>query len=64
MPTVHIEMFSGRDVETKRKMAAAVTEAITSTCNVKPEAVTVIINDMEPENYANAGVLRIDTLNK
>lgn len=60
MPIVHIEMFAGRDIETKRKMVAAVTEAITSTCNVNPESVTIVISDMQPENYAKAGVLKAD----
>jgi 4-oxalocrotonate tautomerase len=64
MPTVNISLFSGRDVDTKRKLVAAVTDAVVETCGVPPEAVTVILTDMEPENYAKAGVLRYDQLKK
>ena len=64
MPTVHIEMFAGRDLETKRKICAAVTEAITSTCGVPVESVAVVLSELQPENYSKAGVMRIDSMKK
>ncbi len=60
MPTVQIELLTGRTVEQKREMAAKVTEAIVTSLNCPKEAVSIIIRDMPLENYANAGVLRID----
>lgn len=64
MPTVTISMFSGRDIDTKRKLISAVTDAVVNSCGVSPEVVTVVLSEMEPENYGKAGVMRYDQLNK
>lgn len=60
MPIVQIDILAGRTVEQKREMARRVTEAITDTLKCPAEAVKIIIRDMAQENYASAGVLRID----
>ncbi len=41
-------------------MAQKVTQAITESLNVPPEAVSIIIREMEHDHYATAGVLRSD----
>lgn len=60
MPTVQIEMLPGRTLEQKRKLVEKVTQAISESINCPREAVTIIIREMSPENYAQGGVLRID----
>lgn len=57
MPVVQIEMMTGRTVQQKREMVQRVTEALVETVGCSKEAVTVIIREMEKENYAHAGEL-------
>ncbi len=60
MPIVQIEILEGRTIEQKRAMVKEVTDAICRSLNAKPEAVRIIIRDMKFEDYASAGVLRLD----
>ena len=60
MPTVNIQLFEGRSVDEKRKLAEKVTGAVTEALNVSPEVVRIMIFDMPRENMAVAGVLNID----
>lgn len=60
MPIVQIDLLAGRTVEQKRELARRVTEVITETAKCQADAVKIIIRDMPQENYASAGVLRID----
>ncbi|MGI6632572.1 MAG: 2-hydroxymuconate tautomerase [Bacillota bacterium] len=60
VPIVQMEILKGRTVEQKRAMVKEVTDAICRTLNAPPEAVSIIIRDMEFDNYAKAGVLRSD----
>jgi len=53
-----------RPVAAKRKLARAVTDAIVSSLGVAPESVSIVIHDMEPENYAVAGSLHGDVVKK
>ena len=41
-------------------MAQNVTKAIVDSLSVPPEAVSIIIREMEHDHYATAGVLRSD----
>ncbi|MBP8718017.1 MAG: 4-oxalocrotonate tautomerase [Candidatus Atribacteria bacterium] len=61
MPILQIEILKGRTIEQKRKMVKKVTEAITETLNCPEEAVSIIIREMEWENYARAGILKADS---
>lgn len=60
MPIVTIKIAKGRSVDRKRKLAKAVTEALVSTIDVRPEWVTVVIEEFDRENYATAGELHSD----
>ncbi|MGE5559625.1 MAG: 4-oxalocrotonate tautomerase [Chloroflexota bacterium] len=60
MPIIQIEVLKGRSVEQKRELARRVTEVVTETMKCPADAVKIIIRDMEFENYASAGVLRVD----
>ncbi len=60
MPTITVELFRGRTLETKRELASKITQVITETCNCSPEAVTVKFVEGEKENLAKGGVLYCD----
>lgn len=55
MPIVQIDMMKGRTVEQKKELVKKVTEVIAETANCPKEAVSIIIRDMEAENYGQAG---------
>lgn len=57
MPFIHVNMFEGRSVDQKRKMVAAMTEAVVKSLEIKPEAVHIIIHELPRQNFSTAGVL-------
>ncbi|MBM4330224.1 MAG: 4-oxalocrotonate tautomerase [Deltaproteobacteria bacterium] len=57
MPIIHVHMLEGRTLDLKRSLVESMTEAVTKSLNVKPEAVRIILHDMAKNNYAIAGVL-------
>lgn len=60
MPILQVEILKGRTVEQKREMVKKVTEAVSETLNCPIEAVSIIIREMDTENFAKAGKLRVD----
>ena len=62
MPIVSVDIARGRTIDQKRALVEAVTQAVVSTLDVKPEWVTVLINEHERENWATGGVLHSDKL--
>ena len=60
MPVVNVKIVQGRTVEQKRNLVAAVTDAVAKTIDVRPEAVWVLIEEYERENWATGGELRSD----
>lgn len=60
MPILQVEILKGRSVEQKREMVKKVTEAVCETLICPPDAVKIIIREMDTENYAHAGVLHCD----
>jgi 4-oxalocrotonate tautomerase len=52
MPHVIVKMYAGRSEQQKKRVADAVTKAITSTLNYGDEAVSVAIEDVAPERWA------------
>jgi len=60
MPIVQVEIIKGRTVEQKREMVKGVTDVICKTLSCPPEAVSIIIREMDSENYSVAGKLHSD----
>jgi 4-oxalocrotonate tautomerase len=60
MPIVRVEMFTGRTREQKRALARELTDAFVRVCGGKPEAVTVLFQDVPKEDWAVAGALMAD----
>ncbi len=60
MPTIRIEMFTGRTPQQKRDLARALTEAATSVLGVDPMKVKVRIDEVERYHQAIGGELQGD----
>jgi 4-oxalocrotonate tautomerase len=61
MPVVILKMKKGWSVEQKRTIVKEFTKTLVSTLKIEPELVTVMIDELEPENIGKAGKLRSDT---
>ncbi len=59
MPIVTIEQ-SPRELEPKRRLVAAITEAFVDAYGVSPEHVQVFIHEVDHENWAKGGKLAVD----
>jgi|JI10StandDraft_1071094.scaffolds.fasta_scaffold856054_2 4-oxalocrotonate tautomerase len=57
MPIVTIKMLAGRSEEVKQKLVERITEVLVETVSTVPENVSIVIEDMERQNFAKAGVL-------
>lgn len=60
MPVVTVQMWKGRTVDQKRRLASALTEAMVEHAGARPDALHVIIQEYEPEDWARGGVLAMD----
>jgi 4-oxalocrotonate tautomerase len=60
MPVIHVHMFEGRTLDQKRKLVAAMTEAVVKSLDSKPETVQILIHENPKTNVAAAGVLHSD----
>ena len=57
MPIIRVEMFSGRTPEQKKAMVKELTDAFVRTAGGKPEAVHVVVSDVDKDHWAVAGEL-------
>jgi 4-oxalocrotonate tautomerase len=60
MPIVSIKIAKGRPVEMKRKLVESVTQAVSASLDLKPELISVLIEEFERENWATGGELHSD----
>lgn len=60
MPVVTVETWEGRTVEQKRRLVAAITEAMVEHFQSTAERTYVLIYDIPKQNWGRAGVLSID----
>ncbi len=60
MPRIIIQALRGHSVEQKRELARRLTADVVEVFKVNPDAVTIWLDEGEPENYARAGELGID----
>ncbi|MEP3048625.1 MAG: tautomerase family protein [Roseibium sp.] len=52
MPIVELHVLKGYGPDEKRRMCEALTDAVRLVVPAAPEAITVMIHEMEPENYS------------
>jgi len=55
MPVVHIELWKGRTKEQKTKLIKNVTSAVVSSIGCPPDAVEVIITDVDKDSWGIGG---------
>ena len=60
MPRITVQMFTGRTIDQKRALVKGITDVVVETCNVSPQSVAIVIDEMQDENYARAGTLKCD----
>ncbi len=60
MPIVNVQMFPGRTIEQKRKVAKAITDAMVEHLKIDASAVTVLFQEVPRESWASGGTLFSD----
>ena len=60
MPMIRVEMFGGKTQEQKRELAQELTNAMVKTVGSNPEAVWVVIKEVDKEDWAFGGQLGVD----
>ena len=60
MPFITIDLFEGRDVQTKRELVERITAETCKVLKCQPESVHVRINNVKREDWGTAGVLWSD----
>ncbi|MCP4118447.1 MAG: 4-oxalocrotonate tautomerase family protein [Desulfobacteraceae bacterium] len=60
MPVITIKIAKGRSIEQKRNLVESITDSVVSSLDVKPEWVSVLIEEFDRENWATGGELHSD----
>ncbi|AOM81514.1 2-hydroxymuconate tautomerase [Salisediminibacterium beveridgei] len=63
MPIVTVKMLEGRTDEQKKALVEEVTKAVTKTTGAPDERVSVVIEEMKPENFGMGGQRVADKMN-
>ena len=57
MPVITVELWKGRTTEQKRTLVKSITSATVAATGAPPEAVHIVIHEVEKENWGIAGEL-------
>lgn len=60
MPTVDIQLVTGRSLDEKRALVGGMTDAIVDALGVSKDIVKITIHEVGDDQIARGGVLRID----
>lgn len=60
MPFVELTFFEGRSIEEKRELVKSVTDAVSKSLHLPPDAIHVILREMKKDQWAVGGSLRSD----
>ena len=60
MPIVRVEMWTGRTEAQKKELARVITDAMVNIAHTTPEATIIVFEDIEKNNWAQAGKLSSD----
>jgi phenylpyruvate tautomerase PptA (4-oxalocrotonate tautomerase family) len=58
MPIIDVRLIAGYPVEARARLARALTRAVSAVIAAPPEATTVVVGEIAPENYFRGGVGR------
>lgn len=64
MPIITVKLAKGRSIEQKRELVKAITAAAVRVLEVKPEWVSIVIDEYDRENWASGGELHADKFGK
>jgi 4-oxalocrotonate tautomerase len=64
MPIVNVKIAKGRSIAIRRKLVKDITNVIVNDLDVRPEWVSVLIDEYNRENWASGGELHIDKFGK
>jgi 4-oxalocrotonate tautomerase len=62
VPRIIVQVYEGRTVDQKRELVRGITDAVVEAFAVQPSQVSIVIEEMSPQNYGAGGILRIDSL--
>ncbi|SON53600.1 2-hydroxymuconate tautomerase [Hartmannibacter diazotrophicus] len=62
MPNITVQMFPGRTVEKRRELIAELTKTTCAVLGCSPGAVTVMLQDVDPINWGEAGETYADRM--
>ena len=57
MPFINVRMLEGRTHDQKKELVKAITDAMVSSCDAKPEGTMVVIQDIPRDHWARGGTL-------
>jgi len=60
MPVIVLRIKQGASTEQKRRIVKEFTSTMVATMGIEPELVTILIDELPPENIGKAGKLRCD----
>jgi 4-oxalocrotonate tautomerase len=60
VPIIRVEMWEGRSLELKRRLARELTDTLVQIIDCDPATVRVLIDDYSSENWGVGGTLRAD----
>jgi len=60
VPIIRVEMWEGRSIDQKRRIARELSDALVRIIDCDPTAVRVVISDYSRENWGVGGVLQVD----
>ena len=60
MPIIRVEIFSGRSREQKRLLVRELVDTCLRVAGGEPESVTIILQDIDKEDWGGAGALMAD----
>ncbi len=57
MPFITVKMLKGRTADQKRDLVKAITDAVETICDAKPDGTMVVIEEIARDHWARGGVL-------
>lgn len=60
MPVIQIDLLKGKSIEQKRALVQKITAACVDSLQCPPDAVTIVLRDMEPTDFSCGGTLFAD----
>jgi 4-oxalocrotonate tautomerase len=60
MPIVRVSLFEGRSIEKKRALVEGITEVIARVCEVSPDGVHVLLDEMSRDDWGRGGIVASD----